>query len=290
MYERGWKRAATLAIFLGPSLAGVAIFLVGPIVASFGLSFTRWDLLTPLQFVGLGNFRKLLADPDFWAALRHTVTFLIGYVPLVMILGLLVAVALAGRMPAKSIFRAVYFLPVVTSWVAVALVWQWLLNPYYGLVNNFLSVFGITGPSWLFDPRWAMPAVIMTSVWKDLGFVMAILLAGLQGIPREFYEAADIDGASGWQKLLHVTLPLLSPAMFFALTISLINSFQVFDQVYVMTGGGPAGATTVLVERIVKNAFSFSQMGYASAMSWALFVLIFLSTVIFSRMQRRWAI
>jgi multiple sugar transport system permease protein len=134
-----------------------------------------------------------------------------------------------------------------------------------------------------------MPAIILTSVWKDLGFVMAILLAGLQGIPQELYEAASIDGASNLHKLLHVTLPLLTPAIFFALTISLINSFQVFDQVYVMTGGGPAGATTVIVERIIKNAFSYSQMGYASAMSWVLFVLIFTTTILFSRIQRRWA-
>jgi multiple sugar transport system permease protein len=289
VYERGWKRAATLAIFLGPSLVGVSIFLIGPIIASLGLSFARWDLLTPASFVGLGNFRRLLQDPDFLAALRHTLTFLLGYVPFVMVLGLLVAVALNSRMPARSFFRAVYFLPVVTSWVAIALVWKWLLNPHYGLVNNLLGLLGIAGPAWLFDPAWAMPAIILTSVWKDLGFVMAILLAGLQGIPQEYYEAASIDGASGLHRLLHVTLPLLTPALFFALSISLINSFQVFDQVYVMTGGGPAGATTVLVERIVKHAFSFSQMGYAAAMSWILFVLIFASTAAFSRMQRRWA-
>lgn len=289
MYERGWRRLGTLAIFLGPSIIGVTLFLIGPIVASLGLSFARWDLLTPPTFIGIGNFRRLWADPEFWAALRHTLGFLFGYVPLVMILGLLVAVALNSRMPARSFFRAVYFLPVVTSWVAVALVWKWLLNPHYGLVNNLLSSIGIAGPAWLFDPNWAMPAVILTSVWKDLGFVMAILLAGLQGIPREYYEAASIDGASNVNKLVHVTIPLLMPSIFFALTISLINSFQVFDQVYVMTGGGPAGATTVLVERIVKNAFSFSQMGYAAAMSWVLFVLIFITTVLFSRIQRKWA-
>jgi multiple sugar transport system permease protein len=290
MYERGWRRTGVLAIFLGPSLIGVTLFLIGPIVASFVLSFARWDLLTPPSFIGLGNLRRLWLDPEFWRALRNTVSFLVGYVPLVMTLGLLVAVALNGRMPARSFFRAVYFLPVVTSWVAVALVWKWLLNPHFGLVNNLLKTVGIAGPAWLFDPNWAMPAVIMTSVWKDTGFVMAILLAGLQGIPREYYEAASIDGASSVGKLVNVTLPLLTPSIFFALTISLINSFQVFDQVYVMTGGGPAGATTVLVERIVKNAFSYSQMGYAAAMSWVLFMLIFVTTAVFSRLQRRWSL
>lgn len=290
MYERGPKRLLTFALFLGPSLVGVAVFLLGPIVASFGLSFTSWDLLTPPHFVGLENFRRLWGDADFWAALGHTLGFLAGYIPLVMGFGLLVAVALNSRLPGRAFFRAAYFLPVVTSWVAVALVWTWLLNPAFGLVNNLLGAVGVTGPAWLFDPRWAMPAVVFTSTWKDTGFVMTILLAGLQGIPRELYEAASLDGADGRRRLLHVTLPLLTPALFFALSISLINSFQVFDQVYVMTGGGPAGATTVLVERIVKNAFSFSQMGYASAMSWVLFVLIFATTLVFSRLQRRWAL
>jgi multiple sugar transport system permease protein len=287
MYERGARKWFTFGLFLGPSLAGVVLFLAGPILASLGLSFSRWDLLTAPRWVGLRNFRDLAADPEFWAALRHTVTFLGGYIPLVMTVGLLVALALNSRLPARSAFRAVYFLPVVMSWVAVALVWRWLLNPYYGLLNNLLAAVGIQGPAWLFQPAWAMVSVILTSVWKDTGFVMAILLAGLQAIPEEYYEAAEIDGATPAQRVRHVTLPLLAPAFFFALSISLINSFQVFDQVYVLTGGGPAGATTVLVERIVKNAFSFSRMGYASAMSWALFVLIFAVTLVFSRIQHR---
>ncbi len=288
MYERGARRWLVLALFLGPSLIGVVLFVAGPIVASLLLAFTSWDLLTPPTFVGVRNFERLSRDLEFWAALRHTVTFLAGYVPLVLVTGLAVAVALNGRVPARGAFRAVFFLPVVTSWVAVALVWKWLLNPQFGLVNAWLAQLGVQGPAWLFDPSWAMPSVILTSVWKDTGFVMVILLAGLQAIPREYYEASGIDGATRWQQLVHVTVPLLAPAIFFALTISLINSFQVFDQVYVMTGGGPAGATTVLVERIVKQAFSFSRMGYAAAMSWVLFVLIFVTTFAFSRLQRRW--
>jgi multiple sugar transport system permease protein len=288
MYERGARRWLVLALFLGPSLAGVVLFVAGPIVASLALAFSSWDLLTPPTFVGLRNFERLSRDLEFWAALRHTVTFLAGYVPLVLVAGLAVAVALNGRVPARGVFRAIYFLPVVTSWVAVALVWKWLLNPQFGLVNAWLAQLGVQGPAWLFDPNWAMASVILTSIWKDTGYVMVILLAGLQGIPRVYYEASEIDGATRAQQLRHVTVPLLAPAIFFALTISLINSFQVFDQVYVMTGGGPAGATTVLVERIVKQAFSFSRMGYASAMSWVLFVLIFATTFAFSRLQRRW--
>jgi multiple sugar transport system permease protein len=288
MFERGARRWLVLALFLGPSLIGVVAFVAGPIVASLALAFTSWDLLTPPAFVGVRNFERLSRDLEFWAALRHTVTFLAGYVPLVLVTGLAVAVALNGRVPARGAFRAIFFLPVVSSWVAVALVWQWLLNPHFGLVNAWLARVGVQGPAWLFDPSWAMPSVILTSVWKDTGFVMVILLAGLQAIPREYDEAASIDGATRWQLLRHVTVPLLAPAIFFALTISLINSFQVFDQVYVMTGGGPAGATTVLVERIVRHAFSFSRMGYASAMSWVLFLLIFATTFAFSRLQRRW--
>ncbi|RIH87484.1 carbohydrate ABC transporter permease [Calidithermus roseus] len=287
MYERGWRRTLTLALFLGPSLLGMVLFVMGPILASLGLAFARWDLLTPPEFVGLANFRALWADPEFWRALRHTFGFLLGYIPLVMLCGLGAALVLNARIPGRDFFRAVYFLPVVTAWVAVALVWKWLLNPGYGLVNHLLGLVGLQGPGWLFDPNWAMPAVILTSVWKDTGFVMAILLAGLQNIPREYYEAAAIDGAGGAARLRYVTLPLLAPALYFALTLSLINSFQVFDQVYVMTGGGPAGATTVLVERIVKNAFSYSQMGYAAAMSWFLFALIFLSSWALTRLQRR---
>ena len=289
MYERGWKRIGTLTLFLAPSLIGVSIFLIGPIIASFGLAFAHWDLLTQPRFAALENFVALFNDPEFCGALGHTLLFIIGYVPLVMILGLMVAVALNSSIPGRGLFRVVYFLPVVTSWVAVALVWKWLLNPSYGLVNNALASIGVTGPAWLFDPAWAMPAVILTSLWKDVGFVMTILLAGLQGIPNEYLEAASIDGATGSQRLWYITLPLLAPALFFALTISLINSFQVFDQVYVMTAGGPAGATTVLIERIVKNAFSYSKMGYAAAMSWALFSLVFLSSFLISKARSRWS-
>jgi multiple sugar transport system permease protein len=289
VYERGARRTATLFLFLAPSVLGVALFLIGPVAASLGLSFTNWDLLTPPRFAGLENFGRLFQDPEFWAALGHTLTFIAGYVPVVMALGLLVAVALNTRLPGRGVFRAVYFLPVVTSWVAIALVWKWMLNPSFGLVNNALAAVGVTGPAWLFDPAWAMPAVILTSVWKDVGFVMTILLAGLQGIPVEYFEAASIDGASGTQRLRHITLPLLAPTLLFALTISLINSFQVFDQVYVMTGGGPAGATTVLIERVVKNAFAYGRMGYAAAMSWVLFGLIFLTSLAIARARRRWS-
>lgn len=287
MYERGWRRYGVIALFLGPSVIGLTAFTLLPILSSLGLSFTDWDLLRPPAFVGVSNYRHLLGDPEFWRTLRNTVTFLVGYVPLVLTTGLLVAVLLNASIPFRQVFRAMYFVPVVTSWVAVALVWKWLFNPVYGLINSAIGTLGITGPAWLFDPNWAMVAVILTSVWKDTGFVMVIMLAGLQGIPREYYVAASIDGASRPQGLFHITIPLLAPTLIFCLSISLIGAFQVFDQVYVMTEGGPAGATMVLVERVVANAFSYSRMGYASAMSWVLFLLIFVVTVFFYRI-RRW--
>lgn len=287
MYERGWRRIGILALFLGPSVLGLLLFTAAPILASLGLSFSSWDLLTPARFVGTGNFRRLATDPEFWRTLRNTLSFLVGYVPLVLAAGLLTAVLLNGVVILRQVFRVMYFVPVVTSWVAVALVWKWLYNPVFGPINNALTAIGIQGPAWLLDPNWAMPAIILTSVWKDTGFLMVIFLAGLQGIPREYYEAASIDGASRVQGLLHITLPLLAPTFLFCLSISLINGFQVFDQIYVMTEGGPAGATMVLVERIVANAFSYSRMGYASAMSWALFLIIFVVTLTFWRM-RRW--
>jgi len=170
----------------------------------------------------------------------------------------------------------------------VAFIWKWLLNPQGGVVNFLLGLVHVHGPGWWADPHWALPAIVLTSAWKDLGFVSVILLSGLQSIPKDYYEAAEVDGASRWSSLWSVTLPLLSPATFFVVVISLINSFQVFDQVWVMTGGGPAGATSVIVEQVVRNAFSYSRVGYASAMSWLLFAVILLVTLSQLRIQRRW--
>ncbi len=284
--ERGIRRYAWVALFVGPGLSGLLLFTVGPILASLVLTLYEWDLLTSPRFVGPDNFRRLLDDDDFWAALRHTLAFIAGYVPLVMVLALLVALALNARLPGLMALRTAYFLPVVSSWVAVALLWSWLFNPRFGLVNYLLGRVGLDGPGWLFDPTWAMPAIVLTSVWKDLGFVMVIFLAGLQAIPRDYYEAAALDGAGMAERFRSITLPLLAPTTFFVTVISVINSFQVFDQVWVMTEGGPAGATSVLVERVVRHAFSYGEMGYAAAISWVLFLLVFAATLIQFRLQR----
>lgn len=285
--EKKWVRRLWITFFLGPHLVGMLVFLVVPILASLVLSFAEWDLLTPARWLGLDNYAALLTDDNFWEALKHTFFFIIGYLPLVLALGLGLALLMNQKLPGRLFFRVAFFLPVVSAWVAVALLWKWLLNPRYGLVNWLLGLVGIEGPGWIFDPNWAMPSIILASVWKDLGFVMMILLTGLQAISPEYYEAASLDGAAGWRMLRSITIPLLSPTIFFVVVISLVNSFQVFDQVYVMTAGGPAGSSQVLVGEIVNNAFRYSRFGYASAMSWVLFALIFIVTLVQLWLQRR---
>lgn len=285
--DTGWRRNVWVALFVLPSLVGMLLFVVGPIAASAALTLYEWDLLTDPEFVGLGNLRRLAADDEVWAALRHTLTFIAGYVPTVMVLALLLALALNARLRGLALLRTAFFLPVVSSWVAVALLWKWLFNPRYGLINYGLERIGVEGPGWLFDKGWAMPAIIVTSVWKDLGFVAVLFLAGLQAIPRDVYEASSLDGAGPLQQLRSITVPLLRPTIFFVSIISVINSFQVFPQVWVMTEGGPAGATTVVVERVVKHAFSYGEMGYAATISWVLFALVLGVTVVQLWLQRR---
>lgn len=276
-----------LAVLLLPSLAGMVVFLMAPVLSSLVLSFSQWDLIGEISWVGIDNYVTALADPAVLGALRNTLTFILGYLPSVVIIALGLALLLNRRIRGRVVFRAIYFVPVVTSWVAVSLIWKWLLNPQYGLVNFALGAVGIKGPGWLFDPAWAMTGVILTSVWKDIGFVTVIYLAGLQDIPEPLYEAAALDGATPWQRFWSITFPMLAPTTFFVTTISLISSFQVFDQVWIMTQGGPAGATSVMVELIYKNAFSYYKMGYASAISWALFALIFAVTIAQNLLQKK---
>jgi len=275
-------------VFVGPSLLMLLVFTVVPIVAAAALSFYEWDLLTPPDFIGLGNFMELAGDDDFHAAVLHTLTFILGYVPIVMGIGLGLALLLNRRSQLAGVSRVVFFMPVVSAWVAVALMWRWMLNPRFGVINWALDLVGIDGPAWLFERGWAMVAVIAASVWKDAGFVMILFLAGLQTISKDYREAAELDGASPWQGFRRITFPLLSPAVLLISIILLINSFQVFEQVWILTEGGPLGSTTVVVERIVTNAFSFGRMGYAAAMSWVLFAFIFGITILQTQLQNRW--
>ncbi len=283
----GRGKYVALLVLLGPSLIGMLVFYILPVLSSLVLSFADWDLLTPIKWVGLSNYLTIFGDGVVLQALRNTLVFILGYLPSVVVLGLGLALLLNRKLKGRTVFRAIYFVPVVTSWVAVSLIWKWLLNPQYGLINYGLSLLGIKGPGWLFDPHWAMTGVILTTVWKDLGFVTVIYLAGLQEIPEQLYEAANMDGATAWQRFRTVTWPMLAPTTFFVTTISLISSFQVFDQVWIMTQGGPVGATSTMVELIYKNAFAYSKMGYASAISWLLFALIFVITLAQNLLQKR---
>lgn len=284
----GWRKVGVVSLFLAPSLLALLAFSIGPMLGTVWVSLQEWNLIRPAEFIGIDNYRELWGDDDFRRALFNTVYYLVGYLPLVLVGGLGLAVLVNRKLKGIAVFRAIYFLPVVTSWVVVALLWKWILNPSDGLVNWGLGLVGIDGPGWWTSRTWAMPSVILASAWKDLGFVMIILLAGLQGIDETLYEAARIDGAGGWRRLRSITLPLLTPSLFFVVVISLINGFQVFDQVWVMTGGGPAGSSTVVVEQIVKNTFSYGRAGYASAQSVVLFVIILLVTAAQMRLQKRW--
>ena len=286
--SRRIRYALTVLAFLLPSALPLALFVIGPMIGAAWVSLTEWNLLSPAVFVGLDNYAQLLADPETADVFLHTLYYIVGYLPIVYVGALALALALNTALKGRSFLRGIYFLPVVTSWIVVALVWRWLLNPSTGVVNTVLAWVGIDGPGWWSDPVWAMPSIILASAWKDLGFVMVILLAGLQAIDPDLIDAARVDGAGWWRRLFSVVLPLLSPSTFFVIVISLINGFQVFDQVYAMTGGGPGGSTQVVVQQIYDLTFRYGAAGEASALSWMLFAVILGVTVVQIIGQRRW--
>lgn len=277
-------------LLLLPNLLGFLIFTLFPVVAAFLLSFTEYDMMSPIKWIGLGNYFELLNDSTFKQVLINTLYYSVFTVPIGATISLFLAIALDRRTKLVKFYRAVYFLPVISSMVAVAMVWQWIYNPEFGLINYLLSLVGIKGPSWLTDTVWAMPAIIVVNIWKGLGFNMLLFLAGLQGISNSYYEADDIEGARWWTKFTRITLPLLSPTTFFVLVMSFISSFQVFDSVFLMTGGGPGRSTSVLVHYLYQNAFQYFRMGYASALAYVLFFLVFLVTLIQLAFQKKWVI
>lgn len=284
---RAEERVAWL--FLLPSLVLFLVFTAIPVVSAFFISFTSWDLFTAIEFIGLGNYIALWNDAIFQKVLGNTAYYVFVSVPIEMALALACALALNRAIRGQTFFRVVYFLPVVTSTVAAALVWAWLFNSNFGLINAALSAFGITDlPKWLASSRWAMPAVIVVSVWQSIGYSMVLFLAGLQNIRQDVFDAAAIDGSRGWTSFWHITLPLLSPTTFFVLIISIIGSFQVFELVFVMTKAGPANATNTLVYYIYQNGFQFYQMGYASAAAMVLFLIVLTFTLVQYRLQDRW--
>src|SRR5579884_859236 len=252
-------------LFVLPWLIGLVLFRLGPMLASLALSFTQWDLMRPPVFIGLENYERLVGDDLFWASLKNTAIYVAGRVPLVLVLAMLVAVMLNQRIPGRSTLRTIYYLPVVTPEVAMALLWAWMFDGNFGLVNSLLKAVGIKGPAWLASTDWALPAVIVVSTW-GIGSLMVIYLAGLQGVPQHLYEAAELDGANGLQKLRHITIPFLTPVIFFNMVMGVIGSFQIFTKVQVMTNGGPANATLVYVLYLYDNAFQWLKMGYGAAL------------------------
>ncbi|KPK65045.1 MAG: hypothetical protein AMS21_05785 [Gemmatimonas sp. SG8_38_2] len=273
--------------FVSPSLLLLLLFSAGPLLFAFYLSFHNWNLLDPVKpFVGLQNYFDLAEDRLFWNAAKNTALYSL-YVPATMVCALGVAVLLNRSIKGVAILRAIFFLPYVTSFVAISIVWQWMYDPDFGVFNWALGTIGLGPYPWLNSPTTALLALIVMAVWIHIGFQMIIFLAGLQSIPNEFYEAAMIDGAGPWRRFFRITLPLLRPTTFFVLVTSIIGSFQVFTFVYVMTEGGPLHATDVIVYHIYQNAWRFLRMGYASAMSWVLFAVIFLVTLVQFRLWGR---
>ena len=288
----GLRRGETIAgyLFLAPNFIGFIIFLLFPICFAFFIMLTDWSLAKPPAFVGLENFETMVNDRLFWKSLGNSFYYTFVAVPTGIFIAFWLALALNRKMRGIIFFRTIYFLPQITLTVAAATIWRWIYQPEIGMINHMLDLVGIDGPKWIHDTKWAMPSVIIMSNWQGIGFAMLILLAGLQGIPEEYYEAASIDGASGWQRMRFVTLPMLTPALFFVVVTSLIGAFQSFDQFFVLTQGGPAHATTPLTLYIFQNAFTFFKMGYGAALASVVFVIILIITIIQWRLARRWVI
>jgi multiple sugar transport system permease protein len=282
--DRSQARAGLL--FAGPAVVLFLVFTVLPVAGALGLSFTDYDILSPPTWTGLDNYARLLGDETFHTTLWNILFYCAMFIPAMIGLSLLLAIALNSRLPAMGVFRIVYFIPVVTSPVAAATVWTWMLNGQYGPVNELLGLVGITGPAWLSDSDTAMVAIVVVTLWQGVGWNMLVYLAGLQNVPAYLYEAASLDGAGRLRTFLHITWPSLRTTTFFVTTLSLIGAFQLFDQAYVMTKGGPGNATLTPVYQIYETAFNRLQMGYASAQAFCLFLVIVAVTVLNTRVNR----
>lgn len=275
-------------LFLGPTIIGLAVLSAGPILAALGISLTKWDMLTAPQFVGLDNYARLLGDDRFLKALRNTTFYTVVSVPVGLALALGVAAALNQQIRGIAWIRTAYFLPLVTSATAIALVWLWIYSPT-GLLNSAIGLLGISPQRWVADPTLALPSIIAMSVWQGLPANVIIFLAGLQAIPSEYYDAASVDGAGRRSRFRKITLPLLTPSIFFTGILALIGAFQVFDQVYVIANPGkPGEATITLVYFIYEAGFRNFKMGYASAASWIMFLIVAVATILYFRTQNRW--
>jgi len=288
----GLRRGEAIAgyLFILPTALGFLVFVAGPLVGAIGLSFYDYDILSPPRFAGLANFASALDDPRLRVVYRNTLTYVVAWALLDLLLALALAVAINRPMKAglRYLFRTAYFFPVLTSTASVAIIWTFLYNTDLGIVNYYLSRIGLPKVPWLTSSAWAIWSIVFLQVWKSVGFNFVLFVAGLQNIPRHLYEAAAIDGAGGWASFRWITLPMLSSTIFFALIISLINGFQIFDAAYIMTTGGPGDASRTVVMYIYENGFRFFRMGYASTVALTLFVVILLLTVAQFRLGRSW--
>lgn len=275
-------------LFASPWLFGLLVFTLGPMIVSFLLSFADYPVITPPKWVGLDNYVEMFTgDKLVWQSLRVTLLYSLGAIPLTLSLAFFVALLLNQGVKGVTLFRTIYYLPAIISGVPVALLWMWMLNPEFGLVNNVLQWFGIKGPQWFFSREWVIPSFIIMNLWT-VGVTMVIFLAGLQGIPAHLYEAAEIDGAGMLSKFRHVTLPMISPIILFNIVIGIIDSFQIFTPAFIVTNGGPANASLFYGLHLYNNAFKFFKMGYASALAWLMFVIILLLTGLVFRITGNW--
>ena len=281
------KEALQFYLAIAPWLVGFILFTAGPMLISLWTSFTDWDLLTDPQWVGLENYRNLVTDPTFIQSIKVTLAYTAAYVPLDLVGGLLLALLVRPRLRGIGIYRTIFYLPTVFSGVAFVVVWLWMLNPNGGLINLVLRWFGIEGPRWLLDPKYALWSLVMMSFW-GWGRSMALYLGGMQSIPGELYEAAAMDGAGSFRQFFKITLPLLSPSIFFNLVLSIISTFQSFTSAFVATNGGPLDSTLFLVLYIYRQAFEYFHMGYAAALAWVLFPIILVLTLVLLRSQKFW--
>lgn len=274
------RQRRTAWLMVAPAGLHALFWIAVPVVATFALSVTNYSVLAPLRFVGLGNYTKAFSDPVFRLSIWHTAVYTFFTVPVAMAFAVFLAVLLNQQIRARAWYRAAIFLPQVTATVAVAMVWLQIYDPQSGLANKVLSGLGIGSSAWLFDPGSALGSVIVVGIWQGIGIKMIIYLAALQNIPDELYEAAELDGATAWQRFRRITLPMLRPATLFVSVVSIIGAFQAFDQIYVLTQGGPANATTMMTYEVYRSAFSNFQMGLACAKSVVLFVFLFGLTVL----------
>jgi multiple sugar transport system permease protein len=274
-------------LFLSPWLLGFLIFLAGPMVASLYFSFTEYKVLQPPRWIALANYQRMLGDELFFQALSVVARYTFTSVPVGIVCALGLAILLNQRIVARGLFRTIFFLPSIISGVAVAIVFAWIFNAQFGVLNYLLSLVSISGPNWLGSPRWALWAFILMSLW-GIGGNVVIFSAALHGVPRALYEAAELDGATSWQRFWSITLPMISPAMLFTAIIGIIASFQTFTQAYIMTGGGPANSTLFYLLYLYKNAFNWFEMGYASALAWVLFLVIIVCTLLLLRSSAWW--